>query len=93
MDNLTVHRERTVKLLYSDLDIMPIWNVSYSPEFNPIESVFSQVKRLFSRERLNVIANHGDFDDNKTIRSAFAKVTVTMVTNCWAKSLYMLNDF
>ena len=93
MDNLTVHRERTVKLLYSDLDIMPIWNVSYSPEFNPIESVFSQVKRFFSRERLNIIANHGNFDDNKTIRSAFAKVTATMAVNCWAKSLNMLKDF
>ena len=72
---------------------MPIWNVSYSPEFNPIESVFSQVKRFFSRERLNVIANHGNIDDNKTIRIAFAKVTVKMVVNCATKSLNMLKDF
>ena len=41
MDNLAVHKEKTVKPLYQALDIMPIWNVSYSPEFNPIESVFS----------------------------------------------------
>ena len=72
---------------------MPIWNVSYSPEFNPIESVFSQVKRLFSRERLSTLANNEDFDDNRTIRSAFSKVTVEMVVNCAKKSLNMLKDF
>ena len=72
---------------------MPIWNVSYSPEFNPIESVFSQVKRLFSRERLSTLANHEDFNDNRAIRSAFSKVTVDMVVNCAKKSLNMLKDF
>ena len=45
MDKLQVHRSKEVKEKYIDLDIMKIENVSYSPEFNPIEACFSQVKR------------------------------------------------
>ena len=72
---------------------MPIFNVSYSPEFNPIESCFSQVKRYFCAERLNVLANFGVFDQNKTIRTAFMKVTPKLVASCVDKSLKMLKDF
>ena len=48
---------------------------------------------MFSRERLNTIANNKDFNDNKVIRSAFAQVTVKMVVNCAKKSLNLLKDF
>ena len=34
-----------------------------------------------------------DFNDNKTIRSAFGKITVQMVVNCANKSFNMLKDF
>ena len=48
MDNLTVHKSQDIKPLYEQLNIMPIFNVGYSPEFNPIESVFSKVKAIFN---------------------------------------------
>ena len=48
-----MHKSKQVKEVYSELDVKPIYNVGYSPEFNPIESVFSQVKRTYNRERLN----------------------------------------
>ena len=85
-----MHKEKTVRPYYAQLDIMPIFNVSYSPEFNPIENCFSQVKRHFCAERLNVLANFGVFDQNKTIRKAFTKVTPELVSSCAAKSLNML---
>ena len=90
MDQLSVHKERTVRQTYQELDIMPIFNVSYSPEFNPIESCFSQVKRYFCSERLNVLTNFGVFDQNKTIRKAFDKVTPALVTSCAERSLHKL---
>lgn len=62
MDQLSVHKEKNVRPYYKSLDISPIFNVSYSPEYNPIEACFSQVKRHFCRERLNVLANFGVFD-------------------------------
>ena len=41
MDQLKVHKAHQVKPFYIELDIEPVYNVGYSPEFNPIESVFS----------------------------------------------------
>ena len=71
---------------------MPIFNVSYSPEFNPIESCFSQVKRYYCAERLNVLANFNVFDQNKTIRSAFMKVTPALVISGAERSFSKLKD-
>ena len=56
-DQLQVHKSNKVKPFYHTLNIVPIYNVGYSPEFNPIESVFSQVKRTFCRDRLNKLVN------------------------------------
>ena len=41
MDNLPVHKTPNVLKEYEKLDINRIANVSYSPDFNPIESCFS----------------------------------------------------
>jgi transposase len=57
MDQLSVHRGKLVKPWYEKLDIVPIFNVGYSPEFNPIEACFSQVKRVYNRGRLTALAN------------------------------------
>ena len=53
MDNAPIHRSREVKPVYGELDVKPVYNVAYSPEFNPIEAVFSKVKSVFSNRRLN----------------------------------------
>ena len=45
MDRLPVHKSKEVKEWWDKLNIKPVFNVSYSPEFNPIEAVFSKVKR------------------------------------------------
>ena len=58
MDNLGVHKTPRVELAYEELDIKRIANVSYSPDFNPIEACFAQVKRKFCSERLNILCNH-----------------------------------
>ena len=93
MDQLSVHKDKPMRPYYAQLDIMPIFNISYSPELNPIESCFSQVKRYFCAERLNFLANFGVFDQNKTIRKAFEKVTPALVKSCAERSLNKLNDF
>ena len=48
MDQLAVHKSRHVHPWYDKLDITPVYNVAYSPEFNPIESIFSRVKAIFN---------------------------------------------
>lgn len=44
MDNLTTHTSNKSKDTMRDLGIKYIWNIAYSPDYNPIESVFSKVK-------------------------------------------------
>jgi len=41
MDSLPVHRSVKVKEEMEELDIEPIWAPIYSPDYNPIELVFS----------------------------------------------------
>jgi len=87
-----VHKSNKVKPFYASLNIVPIYNVGYSPEYNPIESVFSQIKRLFCRERLNKLVNNDEFDTNKTIRNAFNRISKETVTACIKKSMHNLRD-
>ena len=65
MDQLTVHKSKDVKPTYRQLDILPVYNVSYSPQFNPIEAVFSKLKYNFSRQRLNNLVNKLGFNADR----------------------------
>ena len=53
------------------MNMEPIWNIGYSPEFQPIEAVFSKVKRLFNSQRLNNLVNKTGFNADKEIEEAF----------------------
>ena len=75
LDNLSAHKTPLVKEEAVECDILRIPNVSYSPDYNPIESCFSQVKRHFCSERLNILANHQEFDWKKLIKASFKKIT------------------
>jgi len=44
LDNLSVHKTKAVKEKFAELNIHPIYNIPYSPDFNGIESYFSIVK-------------------------------------------------
>ena len=44
MDNLSAHKSDKSKAEMTKLGFRYIFNVPYSPEFNPIEFVFSKVK-------------------------------------------------
>ena len=86
MDQLKVHKAVDAKPYFTSLNILPIWNVSYSPEFNPIEAVFSKVKAIFNRRRLNHLVRKLPFDTNETIKMAFSAVTRDHCVACVKKS-------
>jgi transposase len=93
MDQLSVHRTVIVKNLCAELDITILFNVSYSPELNPIESVFSQVKRTYARARLQLLANGGLFDQTEEVRVAFRLITREVIRACVRKSMHLLREF
>ncbi len=70
-----------------DLDIMPIFNVAYSPEFNPIEVVFSLIKRAFKQKRLASLAQEEKFDFKEGIKSSLNKINNNTVKSICKKVL------
>ena len=52
MDNLSVHRSNEVKERMNEMSIAYIFGPPYSPDYNPIESVFSIAKREIKTKRL-----------------------------------------
>ena len=52
MDNLSVHRSNEVKDRMNEMSIGYIFGPPYSPDYNPIESVFSIAKREIKTKRL-----------------------------------------
>ena len=56
MDNLSAHKSEKTKVEMSKLGFRFIFNVPYSPEFNPIEFVFSKVKQKFRSLRARKLA-------------------------------------
>jgi len=90
MDQLRVHKSRDVQPEYERLDITPIYNVGYSPELNPIEAVFSKVKAVFCRARLNNLVNKTGFNFERTITAAFKSIAVEHCAACVRKSRHLL---
>ena len=52
MDQLSVHTCNRSKDKMKFLGFEVVYNASYSPEYNPIETIFSIVKRKIKNERL-----------------------------------------
>lgn len=90
-DMLPVHKSLICKAEALRLDIRIIFNVSYSPQFNPIEAVFSKVKIVFNRRRLNSLVNKQGWNMDEEVRYAFRQITVEHCASCVRKSFHLLD--
>ena len=90
MDQLQVHKAKAVQPAYERLNITPVFNVGYSPEFNPIEAVFSKVKYAFCRQRLNCLVNNIGFNADREISAALMSISQEHCAACTRKSLHLL---
>lgn len=57
-----MHRAKTVKAICVHHDVDLIFNVSYSPWFNPIEATFSIVKHAYKKDKLSTLVNGRNFN-------------------------------
>ena len=55
MDSLRVHTSNKSWDRYKELDIEPLMVLVYSPDYNPIEMMFSKLKGIVKRMRLQDI--------------------------------------
>ena len=90
MDNASIHKKICVKEWWPKLNMLPIWNIGYSPEFNPIEAVFSKVKLEINSQRLNSLVNKKGFNVDKAIETAFRTIKADHCASCVCKSLFLL---
>ena len=56
LDNLSAHRSKKSLAEMERLDFKWIFNIAYSPEYNPIELTFSKVKSSFRKLRAKKLA-------------------------------------
>lgn len=81
VDNLSVHHSIVCLNECKAQGFEVIFNAAYSPQFMPIEFVFSQVKRVFKNLKTNQIVNGVRMDTQKLIQQAFKSVKLESVRN------------
>jgi transposase len=56
LDNLSVHHSKIVRQFMKDKELEVLFNVPYSPDYNPIENVFNILKQKFKKLRMSAIS-------------------------------------
>ena len=82
MDNLSAHRSEKSKVEMGRLGFRCIFNVPYSPEFNPIEFVFSKVKQKFRSLRARKLAGVIQDSHRSMITQSITCVRKQEIVNC-----------
>ena len=82
MDNLSAHRSEKSKVEMARLGFRCIFNVPYSPEYNPIEFVFSKVKQRFRGLRARKMAGVIQDGHEAMVRQAVENVRKQDIVNC-----------
>lgn len=86
MDNARIHHAKIIKLLISEMNSIPLFNVPYCPEYNPIEMAFSKIK-LQIRQKNN---NHILKNLLKNIKDSISNITKNDLQNYFKKSRNLL---
>ena len=68
MDNLSVHKTRRVYEKYEELNLTPIFNAPYSPQFNGIESYWFLLKQGYKKLLLKKLINRKNLNIRNMIK-------------------------
>lgn len=82
VDNLAVHKTKDARAVYTKLNITPLFNVAYSPEFNGIEYYWSLVKQHYKKLLLYHLMHDLPLDQADLIRSAVKRVSDEKAQAC-----------
>ena len=69
MDNMRTHRSKEVKKVIEELKINVVYLPPYSPDFNPMEKMWSKIKSVLRKLKIRIIENLPD-----AIKYSFSKV-------------------
>ena len=90
MDNLSVHRSERSKAAMREHGFRWVYNISYSPELNPIEFVFSQVKANFRTLRAKKFMGLVTDSHEDLVAKAFKQIKKANVIKCVDHSLKLI---
>ncbi len=82
LDNLNVHKTKEAKLLFEKLNITEVFNVPYCPQFNGIESYFSQVKATYKKMLLQLVIKEAPYDTVGLIKESIQSISDDNVRRC-----------
>ena len=82
MDNLSSHTSLASTKKMRELGFRYIFNLTYSPEYNPIEFVFSKVKNKFRALRARKLTGLTQDSHESLIRQAVQAINKKDVVNC-----------
>ena len=71
LDNLRVHHSIKVKEFCLANDIPLVFNLAYSPEYNPIENFFSIVKNYYKRKKQSQLLKYEKFEGISLVKESF----------------------
>lgn len=86
LDNARIHHAKIVKELINELGHNLFFNAPYSPEFNPIELVFSKVKYIVRTK------NKNGKNLKKHILQSLKQLTRTNLNNYYNRSLHFIEN-
>ena len=70
MDNMRTHHSKAVKKVIEELKINVIFLPPYSPDFNPIEKMWSKIKSVLRKLKIRALS-----DLKSGVHIAFSKIT------------------
>ena len=82
MDNLSTHTSKKTKKTMQELHIKALFNLSYSPDLNPIESTFSKVKQKFKVLRIQKLTGQIPDSYETIINKAVKSLKKQDIVNC-----------
>jgi transposase len=87
MDNASIHKTNNIKsvCLQKQYDIQYI--PPYTPEFNPIEYVFSSVKNSYRK----ISATTNNYEPHQLFESIINKINKTIISNCFNHVINLVN--
>ena len=77
-----VHKAEAVTKVYAELEMTPIFNIPYSPQFNGIESYFSLLKNEYKKLLLKYLVKEQPFEVVSLIKLSIDKVSDDKAKAC-----------
>ena len=68
--------------MFEELNITEIYNVPYCPQFNGIESYFSQIKATYKKMFLRSVIKEALYDTMSLIKESIESVSNENATRC-----------